>query len=92
VAIDVKEMTGAGDFAGGSDERYLQTLSFSYRVTLKEQSHTLLVLRHESRLPASPAPFVEEIGERVLIFAGMTSQLDDNSLVFFHREIEIMSR
>jgi hypothetical protein len=25
VAIDVKEMTGAGDFTGGSDERYLQT-------------------------------------------------------------------
>ena len=25
VAVDVKEMTGAGDFARGSDERYLQS-------------------------------------------------------------------
>lgn len=64
-------------------------LTFSYCITLKEQRHTLFVLRHESRLPATSTPLIEEVGERVFVFTSMPSKLDDNSLVFFHRDGEI---
>ena len=36
IAIYMKEMTRARDFTGGTDERDLQTLSFRYRIALKE--------------------------------------------------------
>ena len=52
----------------------------------------MLVLRHKRRLPSAATSFVEQIGERVLILAGVPSKLDDYSLVFFHRELEIMSQ
>jgi hypothetical protein len=64
-------------------------LTFSYSVALKEQRHPLLVLRHQSRLPTTSTSFVEKVGERVFIFASVTSELDDHSLVFFHRDREI---
>ena len=64
-------------------------LTFSYRVALKKQRHTLFVLRHESRLPATSTAFVEKVGQRVFVFASVTSELDDHSLVFFHRDREI---
>jgi hypothetical protein len=67
-------------------------LAFCYRIALKEDCDALLVLGHHCGLPASSASFIEEIGERVFILSRMSRQLDDHSLVFFHRGLEIMSR
>ena len=64
-------------------------LSFSYCIALKEQCHSLFVLRHECRLPSTSTPFIEQVGESILVFTCMASELDDHSLVFFHRETEI---
>ena len=67
-------------------------LAFCYCITLKQDGKALFILRHECRLPATPATLVEKIGERILVLACVSRQLDHNSLVFFHRELEIMSR
>ncbi len=67
-------------------------LAFCYRIALKEDCDALLVLRHHCGLPTSSASLVQEIGERVFIFPRMPRQLDHHSLVFFHQELEIMSR
>ena len=66
-------------------------LTFCYGITLKQDGETLFILRHQRRLPSSSAPLVEKIGERILVLARMPRQLDHHSLVFFHRELEIMS-
>lgn len=66
-------------------------LTFCYGITLEQNGKTLLILRHERRLPSSSAPLIEKIGERILVLARMPRQLDHYSLVFFHRELEIMS-
>jgi hypothetical protein len=67
-------------------------LAFRYGITLKQDDEALFILRHQRRLPSTSAPLVEQIGERVFIFARVPRQLDHNSLVFFHQELEIMSR
>lgn len=51
----------------------------------------MLVLRHERWLPAGATPLVEKIGERVLVLPGVSRELHYDSLVFFHRTIEIMT-
>jgi len=65
--------------------------AFRYRITLKQNRKALLILRHEGRLPPSPAPLVEKVGECIFILARVTRELNHHSLVFFHRELEIMS-
>ena len=67
-------------------------LAFCYRIALKEDRYALFILRHHRGLPSSSAPLVQEIGEGIFIFSRMSRQLDHHSLVFFHRELEIMSR
>ena len=67
-------------------------LAFCYCIALKQDGEALFILRHECRLPSTSAPLIEKIGERVLVLACMSSQLDHNSLVFFHQELEIMGR
>jgi hypothetical protein len=66
--------------------------TFRYGITLKEDGKSLLILRHQRWLPSSSAPFVQKIGKRVLVFTRMPRELDHYSLVFFHQELEIMSR
>jgi hypothetical protein len=65
--------------------------AFCYRIALEEDSQAVLILGHESGFPASPASLIEKIGESIFIFAGMSRELHHYSLVFFHRELEIMS-
>jgi hypothetical protein len=67
-------------------------LTFCYGITLKQDGQALFILRHQRWLPSSSAPLIQKIGERVLIFTRMPRQLDHNSLVFFHQELEIMGR
>ncbi len=67
-------------------------LTFCYGITLKQDGETLVILRHQRWLPSPSASLVQEIGERIFIFARVPRQLDYHSLVFFHRELEIMSR
>lgn len=67
-------------------------LTFCYGITLEQNGEALLILGHERRLPSSSAPLIEKIGERILVLARMPGQFDHHSLVFFHRELEIMSR
>ena len=67
-------------------------LSFSYCIALKENRQALLILRHQRRLPPTSASLIEEIRQSVFILARVPSQLDHNSLVFFHRGLEIMGR
>jgi hypothetical protein len=92
VSVHVQQVAGTGDFPRRTDKRYLQQLAFCYRITLEEDYYALLILRHQCGLPASPASLVQEIGESVFIFSRMPRQLDHHSLVFFHQELEIMSR
>jgi hypothetical protein len=66
-------------------------LAFGYRITLEQNGESLLVLRHERGLPASPASLVEKISQSVLVLTRVTRELDHHSLVFFHQELEIMS-
>ena len=67
-------------------------LAFCYGITLKQDGEALFILRHQCWLPSASAPLVQKISERVLVLARVPRQLDHNSLVFFHRELEIMSR
>ena len=67
-------------------------LTFCYGIALKQDGEALFILRHQRWLPSSSTPLVQKIGERVLIFTRMPGQLDHNSLVFFHQELEIMGR
>jgi hypothetical protein len=67
-------------------------LAFCYRITLEQDGQALFILRHERWLPSTSAPLVEKIGERVFVLARVPRQFHYNSLVFFHQELEIMSR
>ena len=67
-------------------------LAFSYRIALKEDRDSLLVLGHQRRLPTSSASLIQKIGKGVFVLSRMSGQLDHNSLVFFHQELEIVSR
>jgi hypothetical protein len=66
-------------------------LAFGYCIALKENSDALFVLGHHRRLPASPTPLIQKIGESIFILSCMTRELDYDSLVFFHQELEIRS-
>ena len=67
-------------------------LAFCYCITLKQDYESLFILRHQRRLPSSSAPLVQQIRESILVLARVPRQLDYHSLVFFHQELEIMSR
>jgi hypothetical protein len=67
-------------------------LTFRYGITLKQDGKPLFILRHQGWLPPSSAPLVQKVRERIFVFMGVPRQLDHNSLVFFHQELEIMSR
>lgn len=66
-------------------------LAFRYCIALKKNRDALLVLGHHRRLPTSSAPLIQKIGKCIFIFSCMARELDYNSLVFFHQELEIMS-
>lgn len=62
-------------------------------VALEHDRQARAVLRHHRRLPAGAASLVEKIGERVLVVAGVSRQLQHHRLVFFHgREITSFPR
>ena len=50
----------------------------------------MFVLRHQRRLPAGAAPFVQQIGQRIFILARVSRKLYHHSLVFFHQPIKII--
>ena len=64
-------------------------LAFRYCIALKKDRDALLVLGHHRRLPTSSAPLIQKIGEGIFILSCMTRELDYDSLVFFHQELEI---
>jgi hypothetical protein len=66
-------------------------LAFRYRIALKKDRDALLVLGHHCRLPAYSTPLVQKVGKSIFILSCMTRELDYDSLVFFHQELEIMS-
>ena len=92
ISVYVQQVAGTGDFPCCPDERYLQMLAFCHGIALKEDGDTLLVLRHQRGLPTASASLVQEIGEGILVFSRVSRQLHHHSLVFFHQELEIMSR
>ena len=92
VSVDVQEMAGAGDFRAAPTKVISRSLTFRYGITLKEDREPLFILRHQRWLPATSASLIQKIRERVLILACVPRQLHHNSLVFFHQELEIMSR
>lgn len=63
-------------------------LAFSSCVTLEQDRQSVLILRHERGLPASPASLVEKIGESIFVLVGVSRELDHHCLVFFHRELD----
>lgn len=87
VSIDVKQVAGTRDFPGRTGKCYFQGwLSFGSSTALKQDRQLLFVLRHQGWLPASPAALVEEVRQCVFVFTGMTGELDDDCLVFFHAD------
>src|SRR6185312_3426203 len=44
----------------------------------------LVALGHHRGLPSAAAAFVQQVGERVFVFARVLGQLEDDCLVFFH--------
>jgi len=61
-------------------------LSFSDSVALKKNDQTMFILRHERRLPSTPASLVQKVSQRVLVFPRVTCELDYDGLVFFHAD------
>lgn len=56
--------------------------------SLEHERETMLVLRHHREPPSSPASFVQQVGERVLVIARVARQAKHDRLVFFHaREV-----
>ena len=66
-------------------------LAFRYCIALKKDRDALLVLGHHRGLPTSSTPLIQKICKGIFILSCMTRELDYNSLVFFHQELEIMS-
>jgi hypothetical protein len=66
-------------------------LAFRYCIALKKDRDTLLVLGHHRRLPTSAASLVQKVGKGIFVLSRMARELDYDSLVFFHQELEIMS-
>jgi hypothetical protein len=66
-------------------------LAFRYCIALKKDRDALLVLGHHRRLPTSAAPLVQKVCKSVFVLSCVTRELDYDSLVFFHQELEIMS-
>ena len=66
-------------------------LAFRYRIALKEDRHALFILRHHCRFPPSSASLIQKIRKGIFILSCMPRELDYDSLVFFHQELEIMS-
>ncbi len=54
------------------------------QVALKNDGHALPVLRQSPGRPAHSAALVQQIRERVLIFADVTRKPDDHRLIFLH--------
>jgi hypothetical protein len=66
-------------------------LAFRYCIALKKDRDALLVLGHHRRLPTSSTPLIQKIRKGIFILSCMPRELDYDSLVFFHQELEIMS-
>lgn len=66
-------------------------LAFRYCIALKKDRDALLVLGHHRRLPTSAASLVQKVRKGIFVLSRMTRELDYDSLVFFHQELEIMS-
>lgn len=52
--------------------------------TAKYQDQLLATLADQRRLPASAAPFIQQIREGIFILTRMARKLDHYSLIFFH--------
>jgi hypothetical protein len=87
-SIHMEQVTRACNFSCRADKRYFQISAFCDCITLKEDDEPLAVLGHERRFPSPSASLVEQIGERILVFSRMTRELDHDSLIFFHRELD----
>ena len=68
--VDVKQVTRPRYFPGGAGEGYFH-LVLRLCVAPEDDCKTLIVLRHHHRIPASAAPFVEEVRECVFVFSRM---------------------
>jgi len=87
MSVYAKDVTRSGYFTGCANEGYLQlVLSFSNSVSLKKYDQAMLILRHERRFPPAPAPLVQKVSQRVLVFPRVTRKLDYDGLVFFHAD------
>lgn len=59
---------------------------------MEENRQALIVLGHHARFPSASYPFIQEIGERVFVFPGVSGQTYDHRLVFFHeRELSTLA-
>jgi len=54
------------------------------RVAAKDHGQALIVLRHHDRIPSATTAFIEQVCERVFIFACVTRQSEHDRLIFFH--------
>jgi hypothetical protein len=85
MSIHVQDMAGAGYFSRSSYKGYLQPLlSLGDSTALEKDCQAMFVLRHERRLPPSPASLVQKVGQCVFILTRVARELDYYSLVFFH--------
>ncbi|MGH9419103.1 MAG: hypothetical protein ACRD3J_03950, partial [Thermoanaerobaculia bacterium] len=84
-SIHVQNVAGAGYFPRSSYKGYLQPLlSLGHSAALKKDCQTMFVLRHERRLPPSPASLVQKVGQCVFVVTRVARELDYYGLIFFH--------
>jgi hypothetical protein len=63
-------------------------LAFRYCIALKKNRDALRILGHHRRLPTSAAPLVQKVGKSIFVLSRVTRELDYDSLVFFHQELD----
>jgi uracil phosphoribosyltransferase len=76
-------MCRTGHLAGRTDKLKAHLL-FRVRVARKYQREAQAILRHHRRRPAAATPFIQEIGERVLVLTLVPRQSQNHRLIFFH--------
>jgi len=84
LAVYTQNVTRPRDLAGCSVELDFQGLCLGYCAALKQNRQPLVILRHQRRFPATPAPLIKEVSQSILILAGVLSELHYYSLIFLH--------
>jgi len=88
LTIYAQNMTGARHFTGCAIKLNFQCLRLSDCAALEQDYQTLFILRHEGWLPASSAPLIEKVSQRIFILTCVPGKLHHYCLIFLHAEMK----